>query len=282
MSTTISDPNTGNSITTTTTTTASSKTRDDFMLDVNDEKYYTKLLEYTREVYLQQNTEQMNKLLYDTIIANPEKNHVDMVKDLVQCLLDGKDGFYDSLKAYWQNLCIVAALIGAIAVSIMVSPIDQASMFSAPGADDRLNPISAHQMQKLARAYYVIWSLAAITEISTVIILTVLNVHFTLMESDFNRIWFLIKWKYVYHVIPEGLAVLGSMCLFAGCALGAFIICDMATGIVVSLISGFAFMSLLLLWMYMFYVNESRERDGLQNFRGTLQKIEAKIKQTKP
>ena len=91
---------------------------------------------------------------------------------------------------HWQNAAVVAALLGAIYATLLLTGISMSDVFltseEIPTEENAL---------MIARAYYVLWSLSGISNIACVLLNLVLSVHFNdLMLGEDDKIWFILTW----------------------------------------------------------------------------------------
>jgi hypothetical protein len=170
----------------------------------------------------------------------------------IQC---GSSDFRDNLIAFWQNIGVVTAFIGAISVTVMLASPSRISMF----ADDDGHVQTFHSSQRIAQAYYAFWALTTFSCIGAVLVVTISLVHFNLMSNDEEMIWFLTKWVLVTCLLPQIFLVVGCFSMAVGCMLGSFLVGNNLTGIIVCCIGGFIVLFVLSLWLWMLAVNKQKQ-----------------------
>lgn len=184
---------------------------------------------------------------------------------IVKYVTDGKERFRDDLMAFWQTIALVGALTGAIAVTILLaSPSKQEYLLEN---DYRL---SETRTKVIVQMYYALFGAAAITEIGAVLVVTVATVHFNLMVSDDDMIWFVYNWNWFCLEFCQVLMTVGCFSLIIGCMVGAFIVGDNNTGIIVITIGISVAIVFLPSWLFMIAVNKRREKEGVDRVRDIL------------
>eukprot|EP01031_Cornospumella_fuschlensis_P038246 gene38246-46476_t len=180
--------------------------------------------------------------------------------------ISGPEKFSEKLIALWQNVGIVAALIGAISITVLLA---------SPGATDAFvnsnkKFLSTQQSFLIARCYYIAWALATICELATVLLVTIANNHYYLMIGDEDIVWFIITWEFFITDFPQIFLVVGIFACLIGVMLGVYLICDMGTAYIVSGICSAIGCLVLAVWLYMLRVNKLREAAALAGVRSIL------------
>lgn len=184
---------------------------------------------------------------------------------IVKYLISGKDVFKDDLISFWQNVALVSALIGAIAVTVLLASPSRQEFLSSNSW------IMGPELSKIiVQVYYALFAAAACSEICTVLVVTISAIHFNLMLSDDDMIWFVMEWFWFINDFAQILLVIGCIALILGCFFGSFIVGDNTTGLIVCLIGGGIFSILLFFWLYMIRVNKGKEKESIDRIRQIL------------
>ena len=115
--------------------------------------------------------------------------------ELIKFIINGRDIFASNLNSFWQNIGVVAALLGAIAITVLFA--------SLPSNQNSPTYLSNTEYAYLTRIYYIFFAIAALTEISTVIVVTIAAIHFQLMITDEDLIWFFNTWNFYIIMFPQ-------------------------------------------------------------------------------
>ena len=182
--------------------------------------------------------------------------------DVIKFVTEGKEGYTAHLNAFWQNMGMVSALIGAIAVTVLLNPIERSEFLQ--NSDFVLSPYAEVVLTQL---YFAFWTIASCSEICAVVVLTIVSVHFSNMMTDDDIIWFMLHWDFIARMLPQILLVVGIFFAFFGCAIGAFLIGNITSGIIVSSISCFASAMILPMWVYMLKVNGARGAEDVKRIK---------------
>lgn len=181
---------------------------------------------------------------------------------LVKYVTDGKDRFREDLVAFWQNVALVSALIGALAVTILLT---------SPSRQDALADTGKVTGDKdsilLSQLYYALFGTAALTEIGAVLIVTIAVIHFNLMVTEDDMVWFMMTWGWFVDDVCQVFVAIGCFALFFGCFIGAFIVGNNTTGIIISSIGGTIAAIILPIWILMINMNKRRERESIERVR---------------
>lgn len=182
-------------------------------------------------------------------------------------VVGGREKFSEKLIATWQNVGIVAALIGAVAISVLLG---------SPGAADAfLNSnekfLSTNQSLLIGRCYYICWAVATISELATVVLVTIACNHYYLMLSDEDIVWFVIRWEFLITDFPQIFLVAGIIACDIGVMLGAYLICDITTAYIVSAVCGAIGLMVIVIWLYMLLFNKIREAKALADVRALIE-----------
>lgn len=182
--------------------------------------------------------------------------------NVVKYITNGTEDFRSDLVAFWQNIGIVAALIGAISVTVLISSPSRVESLS-----DDSEILSTQMGIQLTQAYYGLWALTAFSEICAVLLVTIANVHFSLMGKEYDMIWFMLRWDFATQLFPQILLVIGCFAMVGGCMIGAFLVGDILTGIIVCAIGGALVILALCSWLYMLSCNLSKEAQSVERVK---------------
>ena len=103
----------------------------------------------------------------------------------------------------------VAGFIGAIGFSIMLNALDKSVGFDTVEKD----------YQDTARAYYIFWGLATMSEIVALMLLLIVSLHVTFALTEKNFLDFIINWEMVIR-FPEVLTTVGCYSMVIGSVIG--------------------------------------------------------------
>jgi hypothetical protein len=110
---------------------------------------------------------------------------------------------------HWQNTAVVAALMGAIDATLLLTGISTSEAFQT---SEEL-PTEENALM-IARAYYVLWAFSGISNLSCVLLNLILSVHFKdLMLGDDDKIWFILTW-YIQSIDTKSLIQLKKHLFF--------------------------------------------------------------------
>jgi hypothetical protein len=183
----------------------------------------------------------------------------------VKFVTDGKERFREELIGFWQNVALISALIGAIAVTILLSsPSRQDAL-----ADSRF-VANSYDAVILSQLYYVFFGISALTEVSAVLVVTISVIHFNLMITEDDMVWFVMTWGWFVNDLCQLFVTIGCFALIFGCFIGAFIVGNNTTGTIISCIGGSTFSAVAVTWIYMLIMNKKRERNRIERVREIL------------
>lgn len=181
-------------------------------------------------------------------------------------LTDGREAFVSNMMSSWQNVALTSALIGAISLTVALSaPSSVDSLSSTSGIQ-----FSSDQLRGIGRCFYVAWSLGAISELASVLLVTIASMHFNLLMNDDDIVWFLMKWEFIVLELPQVFLVVGCFCCSIGLALGVMMIADRTTAIICSGTILAILVIVLGIWLWMLAVNKMRERMSVLEVRQML------------
>lgn len=178
--------------------------------------------------------------------------------NICRYITDGREKFCADIISFWQNIGIVAALIGAISITVLLATPSRGDIYvNANNTDQDIS-------YKLYQAYYVLWGVAAYSEIAVVVLVTIASVHFNLMISDEDLVWFVMTWEGPVSMMPQVFLVVGCFSCFFGCIIGSFLVADMTLGLINTSIGVIFVLIVLPTWLYMLHHNKARELKGVQ------------------
>ena len=134
--------------------------------------------------------------------------------------------------------------LASVASSILLNDISTNEIFAA-------SPISEDAARRLTQAYYCMAALSACSQMAVIVIVLVAYLHYSLMVSSRDKIWFVGKWDALINIIPQIFIVIGCLSLTACFSLGSFIIGNETTGYIISLVCVLFFTSFLFIWATM-------------------------------
>ncbi len=114
------------------------------------------------------------------------------------------------------------------------------------------------------------YGVAAFSEIASVITVTILLIHISLMISHYDMLWFVVHWNFVSHVMPQMFLIIGSFCLIFGCCLGSLLLADKVTGGIVIFVAGIVTIVLVVNWLFMLDRNKKHQIKSIEKFRKIL------------
>ena len=184
---------------------------------------------------------------------------------IVKFITEGKERFREELISFWQTVALVSALIGAISVTVLLSaPARQGALQTN---NDVLSSIDSERM---AQTFYALFGTAACAELGAVLIVTISTIHFYLMLTDDDMVWFVMKWGWFTNVFCQALVTIGCFALITGCFVGSFIVGDNKTGIIVTAIGGAFLSAIVLTWFWMLTVNFAKQTESVDRIREIL------------
>lgn len=90
------------------------------------------------------------------------------------------------------------------------------------------------------------------------------------MLTNDDMLWFLMTWSFFTNELPQIFLVIGTFALIIGCCLGAFLIGNVTTGIIVSVVGFVIALIVLIGWLTMLAYNKKREADSMQRIKTLL------------
>lgn len=184
---------------------------------------------------------------------------------IIKFITEGKDRFREDLVSFWQNLALVSALIGAIAITILLtSPSRQDALL------DSGKVLGSEDSVIMSQLFYACFGVAALTEIGAVLIVTIALIHFNLMITEEDMVWFVMTWWWFVDDVCQIFVTVGCFALVTGCLVGAFIVGNDTTGIIISCIGGVIITIILVTWLYMLKINKRREKESIERVREIL------------
>jgi uncharacterized membrane protein len=90
------------------------------------------------------------------------------------------------------------------------------------------------------------------------------------MVSEYDMMWFIINWNWICHEYPQIFMVIGCFSLIFGCCLGAFLLADITTGIIVSSLGFTAILLVVPAWLYMLKHNKDKQEETVKKFQHLL------------
>jgi hypothetical protein len=198
--------------------------------------------------------------------------------EVIKLALKGEDEFTSSINSFWQNTGIVGALIGiefypiasiffhfmftaALGVSIVLGGVSTSDAFVGQTG------LSEHSYKTLIQLYYALGAMAASTQLAVVVIVLVAYLHFTLMITPADKVWFICYWDTFINVIPQILVILGCVSVVACVCVGSFIVGDIHTGIIVTCIASLFVLLFLYIWITMLNRNFERAESTVLKLR---------------
>ena len=109
--------------------------------------------------------------------------------------------------------------------------------------------------------------MAAATQLAVVVIVLVAYLHFTLMITPADKVWFICYWDNFINVTPQILVILGCISVTACVCVGAFIVGNIYTGIIVTCIASFFVLLFLYIWITMLNYNFERAEKTVVKLR---------------
>ena len=177
------------------------------------------------------------------------------IKDfVVHFISNGFEKMISDNYGFYQNIGIVAALLGAISVTLLLSTPSRSDTYSTS-----VN-VSHDAELALLQSYYFFWALATFSEIAVVVIVTIANVHLSLMVTKHDFLWFFETWDFQTKQLSQVFLVTGCISLVIGCCIGAFLFGDINTGIIVTVVGGVSLIVIVSIWLYMLYFNKVRQK----------------------
>lgn len=123
------------------------------------------------------------------------------------------------------------------------------------------------QQRVLLQAYYACGAFSACSSLIVVSIVMVAYLHFTLMMSPADKLWFICTWDNEINLLPQLLILMGSVSLFGCLALGAFVVGNYETGIIVVVVTVFFLVAFLYIWQKMVVMNFQRAENTILRYR---------------
>lgn len=213
-----------------------------------------------RQRYQAQKSKMAIRILKDAV----KKGH-SLRAPIIKFITEGKDRFREDLVNFWQNLALVSALIGAIAITILLTSPSRQDALSDSG-----KVLGSKDSEMMSQVFYGCFGLAALTEIGAVLIVTIALIHFNLMITEEDMVWFVMTWWWFVDDVCQIFVTIGCFALFTGCFVGSFIVGNNTTGIIVSCIGGVIMMIILVTWLCMVRIDKRREKESIERVREIL------------
>jgi len=120
----------------------------------------------------------------------------------------------DELNTLWNNMGMVSGFVGAIALTVMLAPLEKSSGFQGSGDN----------FKYAAVAYYILWSFAAFFNITAMLMLLIVMhyVNYTIKEVDFLE--FLVNGHIFGGYLQISFITLGCFCMIIASCMGLFVI----------------------------------------------------------
>lgn len=194
------------------------------------------------------------------------KNNANADSQLIRFITEGSVAFNNSLYSFWNNLMIVSMFMGVVSATISVGVTGRMAGFVDT---TKVGPMP---FEGVSRAFYVLWAISAVTQLSALLLVFVSSLQYKLMLHEDDMVWFLLNWGFLATKLPLLLISFGSLCAVAGVVVGVVITADILVTSVVAGISGLLLLLVFGIWVCMSSYNREKEQDAMDAIRRVLLK----------
>jgi len=242
----------------------------DFWAIAREEVLKDVKLEKLKDDIAREHADELEKetlMFFEKYIVPNEINLMGGKLSIIKFIIQGEDKFDSELLASSTNNTIIASLIAGTAVGNLLVPISKSDMCGESAC------LSSFASSIFTHIYYVSFCLSAFSNLLVVLLCVMSMLHYTLMISPSDKMWFVDKWDNAINVLPQILLMLGVISLFVGLCVGSFLVSNTAIGIIVCSLASLFVAIFLYIWSTMLRANFARTAKSLEIYKKIYTKI---------
>lgn len=168
------------------------------------------------------------------------------------------------LLSVWTQLQLISALIGGLSMTILVSSPSPNFAFN----DEHM--LSAEGAKRAAYCFYLFWSLASFFELAAVVLVTVAQLHYSIMLDALDALWFIDTWKIYVWILPRMFVVCGCASAVLGCISAVFLVANIYIASAILVLGLLLMFLIVFIWITMLHKNSARKKESLERYKTVL------------